>query len=86
MSRRSFSALSVKDCGAAQRGVSLEQPDLDGALDCLAARRGPQLAVDGHGVRFDRVARDRQSVGDLLEGEIGRQERQHTQLGGGQAR
>ena len=55
--------------------VRLEQAQLHGPLDRLAAGRGPELPVDRHRVRLHGVARDAQPVRDLGEREVRRQER-----------
>ena len=46
---------------------ALQEPDLDGALDRLAARGGAQLAVDRDRLGLDGVARDEQPARDLRE-------------------
>ena len=88
----------VAGCAAAPDGHSLggssrrrrsrelrgEEADLLCPLDCLAARAGPDLAVDGDGLGLDRVVREVQPLADLAKGEVGRQEGQQAQLGGGE--
>ena len=53
----------------------LEQPVADGAVDGLTARGHAELRVDRHRLRLDRVAADAKPRGDLLEVQVGLQQR-----------
>src|SRR6478752_4676876 len=61
---------------------TLDETDLDRALDRLAARRGAELPVGTDRLRLHRVARDLEVLGDLPEGKMRRQERQQPELRG----
>ena len=61
---------------------ALQEPDLDGTLDRLAARRGPELAVDRDRFGLDGVARDEQPARDLREREMRREVRKQPELRG----
>ena len=53
----------------------LEQPVADGAADGLTARGHAELRVDRHRLRLDRVAADAKPRRDLLEVQVGLQQR-----------
>jgi hypothetical protein len=53
-------------------------------VDRLAAGGDAELAVERERLALDRVRRDIEPFAHLREGEVGRQQRQEPQLGGGQ--
>ena len=66
--------------------LELEQAQLARAGHGLRARRRVELAVDRLSLRLDRVGRHVEARSHLAEGEVGGQQRQDPQLGGGQRR
>src|SRR4051812_45264009 len=64
---------------------ALEEPNLDGTVDRLAARGSAELAVDRHRFRLDRVAREEEPAPDLGEREMGGEVRKQPELGTGEA-
>src|SRR5205823_3416654 len=65
---------------------AFDQADLPSPGDRVASARDAELAVDRDRLRLDRVARDEQSLPDLAEGEMGREEGEKAKLGPREAR
>src|SRR5829696_6733315 len=62
------------------------QAQLLSAVDGLASGGDAELAVDRYRLGLDRVPREVQSLADLGEGEVGGQQWEQPQLGGGERR
>src|SRR6516225_6074248 len=72
--------------GMKDRSLPVQEPQLAGPRDRLAAGGGAQLAVDRVRLRLDGVAGQEQFPADLRERQVGGEQRQQAQLGGAQRR
>src|SRR5690606_1464908 len=61
-------------------GGGLAEAGGPGPGDGFGARRAPDFGVDGTNLRLDRVARDEELGGELLEGRVLRESREHHLL------
>ena len=64
--------------------LCVEERQLTGPGDSLAAGGGPQFPVERPRLRLDGVGGEEHLCGDLWERQVGGQQRQQAQLGGGQ--
>ena len=82
--RMNFASSVAIRIRAGYHNVPRSEAELLDDLDCFGSALDAELAVDRRDVGLDGRAREMKAVGDLLKGEVRRQEVDEPELGGGE--